>query len=159
MNRTPQSWAEKRTAGALFRDVKSAFNNVSKAYLGRRMEALELEPDLVRWTSSFMTDQQVKIVLGGEVGQANPVDTGIPQGSPATPVLFITYLSGIFDEVERVVPGIKGLSFADDTASWAEGEGDRGWQPSCLRQLQPRLSGRPTAASYLTTERLRRRSP
>jgi hypothetical protein len=48
------------------------------------------------------------------VGQANTVDTGIPQGSPAAAVLFITYLSGIFDEVDIAVPGVTGLSFADD---------------------------------------------
>ena len=42
-------------AGALFMDVKSAFNNVSNAHLGRRMEALEIEPGLIRWTGSFMS--------------------------------------------------------------------------------------------------------
>jgi hypothetical protein len=47
------------------------------------MEELGLEPDLIRWTMSFMTDRQVRLVLDGEEGQANPVDTGIPQGSPA----------------------------------------------------------------------------
>ena len=56
-------------AGALFMDVKSAFNNVSKTLLGKRMEALEVEPDLVRWTMSFMSDRQVKIALDGEVGR------------------------------------------------------------------------------------------
>jgi hypothetical protein len=97
-------------------DVKSAFNNVSKTHLGKRMEALELDPDLIRWMNSFMTGRQVKLVLDGETGDASPVDTGIPQGSPAAPILFVTYLSGIFDEVERTVPGVKGLSFADDIA-------------------------------------------
>jgi hypothetical protein len=90
---------------------ESVFNNVSKAHLGRRMEALELEPDLIRWTNSFMSNRQVKLVLDGEIGQVNPVNTGIPQGSPAAPVLFITYLSGIFNEMEQAVPGVKGLSF------------------------------------------------
>jgi len=33
MNRTPQAWAAKKVAGALFMDVKSAFNNVSKTHL------------------------------------------------------------------------------------------------------------------------------
>jgi len=28
-------------------DVKSAFNNVSKSHLGRRMEALDIEADLI----------------------------------------------------------------------------------------------------------------
>jgi hypothetical protein len=89
------------------------------------METLELEPDLVRWAQSFMPDRQAKLYLDGEEGRANPVDTGIPQGSPAAPILFITYLSGIIDEVERAVPGIRGLSFADDIAWWAEGKGEQ----------------------------------
>ena len=40
--------------------------------------------------------------------------TSILQGSPAALILFVTYLSGIFDEVERAVPGVKGLSFVDN---------------------------------------------
>jgi len=67
MNRTERAWAGKKVAGALFMDVKSAFNNVSKVFLGQRMEALGIEPDLIRWTMSFMTDRQVKIALDGEV--------------------------------------------------------------------------------------------
>jgi hypothetical protein len=68
-----------------------------------------------------MTERQVKFVLDGETGQAHPVDTEIPQGSPVAPILFVTYLSGFFDEVEREVPGIRVLSFADDIVWWAEG--------------------------------------
>jgi len=71
-------------------------------------------------TDSFMTGRQVKIVLDGKTGDASPVDTGNPQGSPAAPILFVTYLSGIFDEVERVVPGVKGLSFVDDIGWWVQ---------------------------------------
>ena len=111
-------------SGALFMDVKSAFNNVSKVHLGKRMEALGVEPDLIRWTGSFMSDCQVKLVLNGKVGEAEPLDTGIAQGSPAAPILFVTYLSGIFDEVEVVVPGVRGLSFVDDISWWAEGRDD-----------------------------------
>jgi len=48
----------------------------------------------------------------------------IPQGSPVAPILFVTYLSGIFDEVEAAVPGIRGLSFVDDISWWAEGKDD-----------------------------------
>jgi len=67
-----------------------------------------------------MSDRQVKLVLDGQTGQANPVDTEIPQGSPVAPILFTTYLSGIFDKVEAVVPGIWGLSFVDDISWWAD---------------------------------------
>jgi hypothetical protein len=56
-------------------DVKSAFNNVSKTYAGKWMEALKLEPNPIRWTDSFMTGHQVavKLVLDGEAGEASPV--------------------------------------------------------------------------------------
>ena len=114
MNQTQQAWGEKNIAGALFMDVKTPFNNVNKALLGKRMEALELEPDLIRWTHNFMTGRNVKLVLDCEAGEVSPIDTGIPQGSPVAPILFATYLSGIFDEVERAVLDVQGLSFADD---------------------------------------------
>ena len=101
MNRTQQAWKKKRVAGALFMDVKSAFNNVNMTVLGKQMEELGVEADLIRWTISFMTDRRVRLVLDGEVGDPNAVDTGVPQGSPAALILFVTYLSGIFDAVEQ----------------------------------------------------------
>ena len=52
------------------------------------------------------------------------VDTGIPQGSPVSPILFTIYLSGLFAHVEREVPGIKALSFADGVAWLAEDWGE-----------------------------------
>ena len=139
MNRTQLAWKEKRVAGGLFMDVKSAFNNVSRAHLGGRMEALGVEPDLIRWTGSFMSDRQVKLILDGKAGDARPVDTGIPQGSPAAPILFVTYLSGIFDEVEAAVPGVHGLSFVDDISWWAEGKDDK--------EVAAKLSEAATAAA------------
>jgi hypothetical protein len=64
----------------------------------------------------------VKLLLDGEEGRVHEVETGIPQDSPAVPILFITYLSGIFEEVERRCEGVKALSFMDDISWWAEGK-------------------------------------
>jgi len=124
MNRTQQVWKRKMVAGGLFMDVKSDFNNVSRVHLGKRMETLGIEPDLTRWTASFMSDRQVKLVLDDITGGASPVDTGIPQGSPAAPILFVTYPSAIFDKAEEVVPGVYGLSVVDDIGWWAAGTDD-----------------------------------
>ena len=63
-------------------------------------------------------------MLDGDVGEPNAVDTGVPQGSPAAPILFITYLSGIFEVVEKTAPGISGLSFVDDIGWWVEVRND-----------------------------------
>ena len=48
-------------------DVKSAFN-VSHRILGRRLGELGIEPDLVRWTDSFMSGRKVRLVLEGKDG-------------------------------------------------------------------------------------------
>jgi len=48
-------------------DVKSAFNNVSKALLGKRMEALELEPDLIRWAKDSVITEKFRGKDGEDV--------------------------------------------------------------------------------------------
>ena len=68
MNRMQQAWQGKKVAGALLMDVKSAFNNVSRPILSRRLGELGIEPDLVRWTDSFMSDRKVRLVLEGREG-------------------------------------------------------------------------------------------
>ena len=63
-------------------------------------------------------------MLDGEARDISPIDTGIPQGSPVAPILFVTYLYGIFDEVERAVLDVQGLSFADDIGWWVKDENE-----------------------------------
>jgi len=72
-----------------------------------------------------MSDCQVKLVLDGKTGEASPVNTGIPQGSQAAPILFVIYLSGIFDVVESAVPSVHGLSFVDDIGWWVAGTNNK----------------------------------
>jgi len=50
------------------------------------------------------------------------VESGIPQGSPVSPILFTVYLSGLFGYVEERVTGVKALSFVDDVAWTTEGD-------------------------------------
>ena len=78
----------KEARGALLMDVKSAFN-VSRPILGRILGELGIEPDLVRWTDSFMSGRKVRLVLEGKEGEEHKVETGVPQESP------VAYLSGV----------------------------------------------------------------
>jgi len=77
--------------------TSSRHSTFSKTHPGRHMEQLGIEPNLITWTGSFMSDRQVKLVLHGKTGEERPVDTGISQRSPAAPNLLVTYVSGIFD--------------------------------------------------------------
>jgi hypothetical protein len=112
----------KKTGGGHSPDGRqSDLHNVSRQVLARRLAELKVEGDLIQWTSSFIANRRVKLGLDSEEGDARTVETGIPQGSPVAPILFVTYLSSIFEEVEKVCEA-KALSFADDVAWWAEGK-------------------------------------
>ena len=124
MNFAQQAWGKKEVAGALMMDIKSAFNNVSRSHLAARMMRLGVDPQLVRWTLSFMEDRHIIVELDGKPGEArHGLDSGIPQGSPASPVLFAVYIAEMFSEVEEKMDGqIKALSFVDDVAWLASGK-------------------------------------
>jgi hypothetical protein len=60
------------------------------------MIELRIGCHLVRWVDSFMQNRRVRIVIDGcEIAEC-AVQTGIPQGSPVTPIHFPIYLSGVF---------------------------------------------------------------
>ena len=88
-----EKWEEKKLAAALFMDVKGAFDHVSKGQLLIRMTELRVDGDLVTWTGSFLTNRKVQLVIDGHDNKEREIETGIPQGSPVSPILFLIYIS------------------------------------------------------------------
>ena len=115
-------------------DVKGAFPHVAKGNLIKRMEEMGFEADLVRWAESFMEERKVIMSMDAKEGDSMDVETGVPQGSPVSPQLFVIYLSGLFGRVEEKEKECKseGISFVDDVAWVVEGE-DVG---ECTQQLE-----------------------
>ena len=115
-----QAWGQKKLAGALFLDVKGAYDYVARKQLLKRMFELDIPSDIIRWTNSFLTERRVQLVIDGYTCQKRGIKTGIPQGSPISPILFIIYLSGVFEAIETKVP-IQAISFVDDIGLLATG--------------------------------------
>lgn len=115
-------WENKKIAGALLMDVKGAFDHVSRAELGKRMCQLGIDDDLIGWTQSFLTDRWVELVIDGHINPKHKVETGIPQGSPVSPILFLIYIIGVFFQVESRLPQISCLSFMDDLGFLVAGQ-------------------------------------
>jgi hypothetical protein len=116
MNRTQEAWKRREIAAVLLMDVKGAFDHVSRWRLLARMVELRIEPNLIPWVGSFMENRRIRMVVDGCELAERDIQTGIPQGSPVSPILFAIYLSGVFTAVESSVEGAQGLSFADDVA-------------------------------------------
>ncbi|KAI1006659.1 hypothetical protein K3495_g1555, partial [Podosphaera aphanis] len=100
------------TASLLTLDVKGAFDGVLPGRLVYRLREQGWPDHLVNWVASFATARQAKVRLDGTVGPAVGIPCGLPQGSPASPILFTLYLSPLF----RLGNPSNRFGYADDVA-------------------------------------------
>ncbi len=114
VHKVQESWAEKKLAAVLFMDVKGAFDHVSKTSLVERMIKLGI---MVTWYgghSLFLrigkSTHLVQLVIDGHNNKERDIETRIPQGSPVSPIHFLIYISGVFDQITESHPGITSLS-------------------------------------------------
>jgi len=101
IKRVEEVWGRGNPVAVLLMDVKGAFPHVAKGNLIKRMEEMGFEADLVRWVENFMQERKVIMSMDGKKDDRMDVETGVLQGSPVSPVLFVIYLSGLFGEVEK----------------------------------------------------------
>ena len=71
-------------------DVSGAYDNVSHQRLlhNLRMQGLGF---LVPWISSFLTGRLIRICMPEHMTESFSTPTGIPQGSPMSPILYLLY--------------------------------------------------------------------
>jgi ribonuclease HI len=74
------------------------------------------------WCSTFLSERTIALSFDGRTNQQCPVSTGIPQGSPASPVLFLLYLRPLFDTLNTLHPDIWSPSYIDDVALVTQGK-------------------------------------
>jgi ribonuclease HI len=96
---------------ALFLDVKGAFDHVSKNRLIQILANLKLPLSLINWISSFLADRTIRLTFDNNIEEFKPISTGIPQGSPISPILFLIYIRDLFKNLNI---NIKPLSYMDD---------------------------------------------
>jgi ribonuclease HI len=103
-----QQVSKKRVTSTLFLDIKGAFDYVSKARLIQTLTDLHLPKPLISWVNYFLTDRSIQLAFDSQTGPATGITTGIPQGSPVSPILFLLYVRAVFQE-----RGLQ-LSYIDD---------------------------------------------
>ncbi|CDR35496.1 RHTO0S01e00584g1_1 [Rhodotorula toruloides] len=99
--------------------VAKAFPSVRTEVLVREMEEKGLPRLLRRWTESFMSDRTCTLRLEGV--SSEPVDwrSGLPQGSPLSPILFLLYNAGALEACET--PTSTAFGWVDDLNDLAWG--------------------------------------
>ncbi|KAJ6032769.1 hypothetical protein N7540_003501 [Penicillium herquei] len=85
-----EAWGTDKKVSMLLLDVSGAYDNVSHTRLLHNMRRLGLG-HFALWTASFLADRRTRIRLPGYLSDIFPTSTGIPQGSPISPILFLLF--------------------------------------------------------------------
>ena len=95
-------------------DISGAFDYVSHERRLHNLRKRQVPHAIIRWVSSFLKDRQTKVKLPeGESGWLQ-VNTGIPQGSPISPILFLFFNADLLDTVNNESLRTFATGFVDD---------------------------------------------
>ena len=72
-------------------DILGAFDHVSHERLAHNLRKRKVPLLIVKWVQSFVTDRTTTIKVTEGESQMFKVNTGIPQGSPLSPILFLFF--------------------------------------------------------------------
>ncbi len=88
------------------------------------MQDLHLPHILTKWVQLFLSDQTVSLAFDGEKDSDQKVKSGILQGSPISPILFLIYIRFLFTQVKKqhTDSQIKIPSYIDDVAVTVKGK-------------------------------------
>ena len=108
-NQVQENKALNLKTSTLFLDVKGAFDHVAKNQLIQTLIDLNLPRSLIGWIRSFLEKRVLKLSFNSQTEEFKPIETGIPQGSPISPILFLVYIRNLFQPGQSTF-----LSYIDD---------------------------------------------
>ncbi|SPO06934.1 uncharacterized protein DNG_09628 [Cephalotrichum gorgonifer] len=113
------AWAEGKVASLLLLDVSGAYDNVSRELLLHNLRKRRVSQNIVRWTESFLSGRSTTLKLQEYTAPSTPIETGIPQGSPASPVLYLFYNADLIEACKT--QETEGVGYIDDASILAVG--------------------------------------
>ena len=94
---------------AVVLDFAKAFDTVPHQRLLHRLKYLGIQGSLLSWISQFLTEREQTVVVQGSSSRPVHVSSGVPQGTVLGPLLFLSYINNLPDQVSSNV-----CLFADD---------------------------------------------
>jgi hypothetical protein len=106
-------------------DISGAFPNTSHERLKWVLKQKGFPRWVTRFVEDFLHERRTKLMFGGFESQWFPMETGIPQGSPLSPILFLLFIAELLDSLQRPSDATLGFGFVDDTNLIAWGDSAR----------------------------------
>ncbi|EFY94393.2 reverse transcriptase, RNaseH [Metarhizium robertsii ARSEF 23] len=93
-------------------DIQGAFDTVMRNRLILRLRQQGWPLPLMKWAASFMSNRAARVRYQDITTEYAPLLCGLPQGSPASPILFLLYTEPIY----KLGFQLGRFGYADDTA-------------------------------------------
>ena len=95
----------------VFFDLKSAFDTVDHLVLFQVLAEKGIGGNMLTWIIRYLTDRKIQVIMEDKYSSTHTINTGLPQGSILSPLLFILLLS----TMPNVTP-VLSKELADDIA-------------------------------------------
>lgn len=95
-------------------DMKKAFDYVSRLKLAQQMRQLKIENYQISWMQSLQTNRKIEMVIGRHENLERDVKTSISQDLLVLPILFLIYISRVFNTITTTSLSVTSISFIDD---------------------------------------------
>jgi hypothetical protein len=80
-------------------DVKGFFDNINHERLTSIIYHMGFPEQIVRWVASFLQGRSACCRIGSFTGPILPINVGVPQGFPCSPILSVIYSSPILESL------------------------------------------------------------
>jgi hypothetical protein len=95
-------------------DVQKAFDNVSHERLLHDLQKRRVPTKIIEWIKSFLSNRFTSIRIADFTSEEEEITTGIPQGSPISPILYLFYNADLLDECLDIALSTDPTGFVDD---------------------------------------------
>ena len=107
--------------GALFLDLRKAFDTVNHTIMLAKIKTLNPDDQLLNWFTSYLEKRTQVVDFHGKHSKPTTIKTGVPQGSILGPLLFLLYVNDLPSLIESET-----IMFADDTTVLSHGSSHQG---------------------------------
>ena len=84
-----------KLVGVMMLDLSAAFDMVDHALLLQKLELFGLEPRVLSWIKSYLSDRTQSVFIDGCLSPFLPVECGVPQGSILGPLMYILFTNDV----------------------------------------------------------------
>jgi hypothetical protein len=115
-----------RSGYAFLADIEKTFDSIFREFLERSLKSLNFDVFFISWFITLLADSKARLIINNFLSPIFAISSGVRQGCPWAPLLFITAIESLACTIRSSDIGIKVgdlriayLRIADDTCCYA----------------------------------------